>query len=250
MGIQRVPQAPFAQIANSALRDRRLSFKARGLLAMVLSHAGEWEASLDWLIGQSDTDGKTAVQSALNELTACGYREVSHERLPNGQVRTVTQWFHEPVSRPPGNPAPGSPDRRTSGASIEHHPSEHYEEQEHNEVLPDPADPAGTVNQRANLIAKQYTDVVPMSRFPAIAGIAKKAVNAGYSDQEIVDALLRIAGEGRSVTVESLRIEIEGLVPRGRMSGTEMYARVVESIGSEMASGGAMTALEAAEGAR
>ena len=250
MGIQRVPQAPFAQIANSALRDRRLSFKARGLLAMVLSHAGEWEASLDWLIGQSDTDGKTAVQSALNELTACGYREVSHERLPNGQVRTVTQWFHEPVSRPPGNPAPGSPDRRTSGASIEHHLSEHYEEQEHNEVPPDPADPAGTVNQRANLIAKQYTDVVPMSRFPAIAGIAKKAVNAGYSDQEIVDALLRIAGEGRSVTVESLRIEIEGLVPRGRMSGTEMYARVVESIGSEMASGGAMTALEAAEGAR
>jgi hypothetical protein len=66
----------------------------------------------------------------------------------------------------------------------------------------------------------------------------------------MVDALLRIAGEGRSMTVEALRIEIEGLTPRARLSGTEMYARVVDTLGAGMASGGALNALEAAEGAR
>ena len=72
MSIQRVPQVPFAQIANSALRDKRLSFKARGILALVLSNTGEWEAGLRYLESQSDTDGRAAIQSGLNELTELG----------------------------------------------------------------------------------------------------------------------------------------------------------------------------------
>jgi hypothetical protein len=50
-----------------------------------------------------------------------------------------------------------------------------------------------------------------MSRFPAVAGIVRKAIRAQHSDQAITDALVRLAGEGRSVTVETLRIELEGL---------------------------------------
>jgi hypothetical protein len=90
-----------------ALRDTRLSFKARGMLAMVLSHATVcgpfgWgtldfsgqvqQASRDWIIKQSEKDGKDAVQSALNELTDLGYREVTTERDSSGRVRTVAKW--------------------------------------------------------------------------------------------------------------------------------------------------------------
>ena len=240
MGIQRVPPTPFAQIANAAIRDQRLSFKARGILAMVLSHSGEWTASFDWLISQSDKDGKTAIQAGLNELTALGYRQISHTRLPNGQVRTVTEWFHTPVNRPPENPVAGLSDPRATGESLEH-----------NEKLPDPADQAAeTIGQHGNRLARQYAEVVPLSNFVAIAGMARKAINAGYSDPEIVDALLRIAAEGRSVTVEALRIEIEGRTPRAKMSGTEMYARVSDTLSLDMTTGGAMTALQAAEGVR
>ena len=71
----------------------------------------------------------------------------------------------------------------------------------------------------ANRLAKAYTDVVPLSRFPAIAGIARKALQSGYDEQTIHDALIRLANEGRSVTVETLRIEIEGLPTTGRTSG-------------------------------
>ena len=109
VSIQRVPSVPFAQIANSALRDRRLSFKARGVLALVLSNVGEWEATLGWLVRQSDHDGRHAVQQALNELTALGYRRVSRVMV-NGDIRTVVEWVHDlemQVFRPTENSTVG-----------------------------------------------------------------------------------------------------------------------------------------------
>lgn len=71
-----------------------------------------------------------------------------------------------------------------------------------------------SVNQRANDLAKAYHDRQPLSNFPAVAAIAKKAINAGHADAAIVDALLRLADEGRGVTVETLRVELEGLPVR------------------------------------
>lgn len=128
MSINRVPEVPFAQIANLALRDRRLSYKARGLLAMVLSNVGEWQATAEWIEEQSEPDGRHAVQSALNELTEFGYRSVRKERLDDGRIATVVDWYHEPqVSRPTGNPTVGNSDRRETRASIEDHSLEHYE---------------------------------------------------------------------------------------------------------------------------
>ena len=96
MSIDRVPEVPFAQIANSALRDRRLSYKARGVLAMVLSHSGEWTASREWLVTQSDYDGQVSVQGALDELTRHGYRRTVREQRPDGTWRSWTEWTHMP----------------------------------------------------------------------------------------------------------------------------------------------------------
>jgi hypothetical protein len=83
MTINKVQGSGFAQVANSALRDERLSFRARGVLAMVLSYSGEWDASRDWLETRSDKEGREAIQTALNELTALGYREVRKTQLPS-----------------------------------------------------------------------------------------------------------------------------------------------------------------------
>lgn len=96
MGINRVEDAPFAQIANSALRDQRLSFRARGILAMVLSNVGEWQATREWIARQSEHEGRQAIQTALNELTTLGYRRVHKERGPDGGWVTVTSWYHTP----------------------------------------------------------------------------------------------------------------------------------------------------------
>jgi len=130
MSIQRVPNVPFAQIANDALRDKRLSFTARGILAMVLSHSGQWEADRDWIERQSP-QGRRGIQRALNELTELGYRRVSrvhHE----GKIRTVVEWFQQPIGhdhRPTENVTVTKRDGHETCPSLEHNLSEHNQEQ-------------------------------------------------------------------------------------------------------------------------
>lgn len=97
MSIDRVPSVPFAQIANSALRDKRLSYKARGILAMVLSHSGEWNASREFIVSHSDHDGQKAVQAGLNELTALGYRKVVKRQREDGTWESWVEWTHNPT---------------------------------------------------------------------------------------------------------------------------------------------------------
>jgi Helix-turn-helix domain len=81
---------------------------------------------------------------------------------------------------------------------------------------PEPSLAAPSVGSRSNALAKVYHDRQPMSRFPAIAGIARTALDAGFPDAEVAAALLRLADDRRPVTVETLRIELEGLPPRRR----------------------------------
>lgn len=71
---------------------------------------------------------------------------------------------------------------------------------------------APTLTQRSKTITNAYADAEPMCRWPAINGIVLKALKAGrWSDNEIRDALLRLATEHRTVTVDTLRIELDGL---------------------------------------
>jgi hypothetical protein len=70
---------------------------------MVMSHSGEWDAPRDWLVNQSEREGREAIQTALNELTALGYRVVTKERQQDGTWRTVVDWYHYPMPR---NPSP------------------------------------------------------------------------------------------------------------------------------------------------
>jgi hypothetical protein len=135
VSIQRVPSVPFAQIANEALRDKRLSFKARGILALVLSHSGEWTAPMRWLESQSEHDGRAAIQAGLNELTDLGYRVVTKERQGT-EIRTIVVWQHASNMskiRPSEDVIVRESDDQQSCVSIEHHSSEHHSLEHHEE---------------------------------------------------------------------------------------------------------------------
>ena len=62
----------FTQIPNDWLRDNRLSFKARGILAMLMSHRQGWSLSINTIANQNQ-EGKDAVRSAIQELENLGY---------------------------------------------------------------------------------------------------------------------------------------------------------------------------------
>jgi hypothetical protein len=107
------PADDFAQIANAALRDERLSWKARGLLAYLMTHKEGWRTSVARLT-QKAPDGREAVRSGIAELVALGYltRSRSRERDERGRLGdydyTVTD---RPTSGFPtlGEPTSGNP---------------------------------------------------------------------------------------------------------------------------------------------
>lgn len=74
--IVRGPRAAdhYTIISNGALRDERLTWKARGLLAYLLSMDTGWITSIRRLADVAP-DGKSAVETALAELEAFGYLE-------------------------------------------------------------------------------------------------------------------------------------------------------------------------------
>ena len=91
------PSDNFAQIHNAALADGRLSFKARGILAFLLSRPPGWKTSAERL-ARSGTDGERAVKSGLKELEALGYlqRTRSHADGSDPDVPAGT-WIHSQV---------------------------------------------------------------------------------------------------------------------------------------------------------
>lgn len=69
--------------------------------------------------------------------------------------------------------------------------------------------------QRVNTLTKIYTDAVPLSNFPAVSGVVRKAVRAGlWDDETIGEALARMGADGRSVTTDGLRYELTGFPGR------------------------------------
>ncbi len=65
-------ESNFTQLPNSWLRDSALSFRARGLLALLMSHEDGWNITLKGLADET-TEGIDAVRTATNELESLGY---------------------------------------------------------------------------------------------------------------------------------------------------------------------------------
>ena len=70
----------FAQIPNAWLRDARLSLKAIGLLAQIMTHVPGWNMSINSL-AQRNNVGRDQIRTAIQELEEFGYltREQSRE---------------------------------------------------------------------------------------------------------------------------------------------------------------------------
>jgi hypothetical protein len=80
----------FALIANAALRDETLSFRARGLMAYLLSLPPNWKTSVRKLADKG-TEGRDAVAAALNELVDRGYVTRS-DRREGGKYKGVDYY--------------------------------------------------------------------------------------------------------------------------------------------------------------
>lgn len=87
----------FTIIDNAALCDQRLSWKARGLLAYLLSRPDHWKVIAEALENEAP-DGRASVRSGLAELQHFGYLVVTKGRDEHGRfVVTDTTVYERPV---------------------------------------------------------------------------------------------------------------------------------------------------------
>ena len=87
----------FSIVDNKVIEDKRLSFKARGLLIYMLSKPDDWKFYTEELAKRSDKDGISAIKSALNEIESTGYLTRKQEHKKNGQFASQ-DWILTDIS--------------------------------------------------------------------------------------------------------------------------------------------------------
>ena len=95
--IRKKQKERFSIVDNKVIEDKRLSFKARGLLIYMLSKPDDWKFYTEELAKRSDKDGISAIKSALNEIESTGYLTRKQEHKKNGQFASQ-DWILTDIS--------------------------------------------------------------------------------------------------------------------------------------------------------
>lgn len=92
---------PYVMLNKDFLNDNRMSWRAKGLLAYLLSKPDDWEVMICDLVAKS-TEGKSIVYNTLRELINIGYIERNKLRDSKGKI---TKWeyrvYENPLSKNP-----------------------------------------------------------------------------------------------------------------------------------------------------
>lgn len=78
-------ESKFAQIDNRLINDKRLSWRARGILCYLISKPENWTIVTAHLIEQGP-EGRDAVRTCFNELKELGYARMEHKQDSDGKM--------------------------------------------------------------------------------------------------------------------------------------------------------------------
>lgn len=100
MGVRRTAlefEDHYTQIPNGWMRDQRLSRRARGVLAEIMTHRVGWHVSVTGL-AKAGPEGRDAIRKALDELKDAGYLAVSQTRGDRGRWNEVEYDLRDPFT--------------------------------------------------------------------------------------------------------------------------------------------------------
>lgn len=103
----------YVVVDQEAIGDARLSFRARGLLAYLLSKPDDWSIDSESLAAET-VEGRDAIRSALRELENHGYFRREKRQVEKGRWITEAFLFESPTDD--GIPVVGKPGVGSPGA--------------------------------------------------------------------------------------------------------------------------------------
>jgi hypothetical protein len=109
----------FVQIPNAWMRDSRLSLKARGLMAQIMTHREDWSLSINRL-ALDNGEGKHAIRQAISELERYGYlvRDQVNDKRFAEAIWTTHDPFDLPLSEKPLSEIPLSENQATKNNTL------------------------------------------------------------------------------------------------------------------------------------
>ena len=90
----------YTTICNRIFKDKRLSLKAKGLIAMLLSFSDKWKLSINGLESILK-EGRTSIRSTMNELIKFGYVERKQIRKEGMFIGVNYTVFESPKLQKP-----------------------------------------------------------------------------------------------------------------------------------------------------
>lgn len=136
---------PFTILDNVALRDPRLSLRARGLLVTCLSLPPDWSFSVRGLAALCK-EGKDAVGSALIELEKAGYLRRNQMHGEGGAFGCTEYVFYEEAQPCPENPDTAKPDTAKPDTA---NPPQQKKEEQKKDIINPPKPPRGRAAKKA-----------------------------------------------------------------------------------------------------
>lgn len=186
----------WTSVSNAAIEDETLSFRARGLLVWLLSKPDTWTVKAEAIVG-AGVEGRDAIRSALAELEAAGYIHRQRVQDPATGFWSSTCEIHETpktdsqasVARPSVSQASstnnGELDTEQQSSSLRSEEELIAETRVDTQEQPTPTS-----------IAQEYwkwhvedRGRAPTQNFLALQSITKSLSKAGYTSDEIVDAM-------------------------------------------------------------
>lgn len=168
---------------------------------------------------ESASAASSVTPSGTPSATPSARSNGTTSRGGQGKGNTGSTTGNSPSPRPFPGPSPVPPP--AAGMPAERDPPDGQ--------LPDmPADPPQSPSRKANRLAGIYTELVPVSNFPAVAKVIRKAVDAGVDDSVIEAGVRKIAAENRSLTTEALRVAIYG-PPRDRPTSEDRAQQALDA---------------------
>lgn len=160
------PVRPWADLPVATLRDRRLSYRARGVLARLPTNEDGYPMSSVEL-AREGREGRDAIRAALRELERCGYLIRSRVQDPRGRWSTLLV-VHE---------TPQVADSRTPAAA----PATSAAPEGVNEML------ARLTAPRQRHAQRLIRQLQPECRDPVLAAAARAADPVAYLTRVVAD---------------------------------------------------------------